>query len=130
MNRTDKDTLVDIIGKLKALAVSTKGKQPIKPPQIHDPFADHHEPSEPDWKINGAQMKLRGKFVKPPPTLPRREAGVSTPRGLACVCNRSSQQILCKVCGETFRGRVRLVCPRHPRCLYVMDVGCRGLCLL
>jgi len=44
-----------------------------------------------------------------------------------CVCLRPMKLVLCKVCGETFCGRVSLECMVHPRDLYLQDLKeCKG----
>ena len=43
-----------------------------------------------------------------------------------CTCSRPLKLVMCELCGETFRGRVKRVCNRHPKALYLQDVGeCR-----
>lgn len=41
----------------------------------------------------------------------------------ACICNRPSTTISCPNCGQTRVGRVRRICPAHPKRLYLMDVA-------
>jgi hypothetical protein len=47
------------------------------------------------------------------------------------VCNRPTMSILCKACGHTFRGRVRIKCNAHPGLVHLMDTEvcpkCGGL---
>ncbi|KAI8797890.1 DNA-directed RNA polymerase II subunit RPB1 [Biomphalaria glabrata] len=45
-----------------------------------------------------------------------------------CYCQKSPKMILCKTCGETFTGRVRAVCPAHPKKIFLMDIECCIVC--
>jgi len=54
-------------------------------------------------------------------------AAAPSPREVDCVCDRPLKLVMCRLCGETFRGRLRLVCPRHPGQIFLQDVtACRG----
>ena len=41
---------------------------------------------------------------------------------IPCPCHRPLRLIMCKVCGVTFTGRLRLLCPSHPSTRYIQDV--------
>merc|ERR1712059_110904 len=45
----------------------------------------------------------------------------------SCICHRPLKLVMCRLCGETFRGRVRVTCPSHPSAIFLSDVTvCRS----
>jgi hypothetical protein len=45
-----------------------------------------------------------------------------------CICNRKIMGILCRSCGNVFRGRVRQICRCHPNSRYLMDYEVCPVC--
>jgi len=45
-----------------------------------------------------------------------------------CICNRKIMGILCRSCGNVFRGRVRQICTYHPNSRYLMDYEVCPVC--
>ena len=41
-----------------------------------------------------------------------------------CICHRAKQLVLCQKCGETFQGRVKRDCAKHPKAIFLLDVSC------
>jgi len=41
--------------------------------------------------------------------------------GTDCICDRKLRLVLCPLCGDSFTGRVRKKCQKHPHDLYLMD---------
>ena len=46
----------------------------------------------------------------------------AVPGAPGCVCLRKLKLVLCKDCGNTFRGRVRRLCKIHPNSIYLLDM--------
>lgn len=57
---------------------------------------------------------------------PGKEMTVSEPT--ECICNRKIMGILCRSCGNVFRGRVRQICSYHPNSRYLMDYEVCPVC--
>ena len=87
------------------------GQQPVK--AVFDPFSRYHSRETEDLVKKSLFRKKAEK------TIP----GTNT----TCICNRPRQLVMCQHCGETFEGRVKLICPSHPSVTYLLDVvACRG----
>ena len=75
---------------------------------VYDPFSRYHNTQ--------AQDRVR--------VVPSNRIDTST---TICICNRPMQLVMCQHCGETFEGRVKMICPSHPSVTYLLDVmACRG----
>ncbi|XP_071793257.1 uncharacterized protein [Asterias amurensis] len=45
-----------------------------------------------------------------------------------CICQRAQCKVLCSICKQASRGRVRLQCPQHPHTIHLMDYDCCPTC--
>ena len=77
-----------------------------------------------DWRSKGTRGRNNQgqgskfkKYRKVPP-VPLH----AVPGGPGCVCLRKLKLVLCKDCGNTFRGRVRRLCKVHPSSIYLLDM--------
>jgi len=52
-----------------------------------------------------------------PPMDKRPDAGID-----GCICLRDMMRIFCEACGHAYEGRLRKICPIHPKDIYLYDV--------
>ena len=77
-----------------------------------------------DFKSKGTSGRKKGgqsskfKKTRKAPPIPLH----AVPGGPGCVCLRKLKLVLCKDCGNTFRGRVRRLCKIHPNSIYLLDM--------
>jgi len=88
------------------------GQQQVK--AVFDPFSRYH-------------IKEKEDLMKHSPFRSKAEKTIPGNTTTTCICNRPRQLVMCQHCGETFEGRVKLICPSHPSVTYLLDVvACRG----
>lgn len=70
--------------------------------------------------VNNNNRRTAPVITKPPeePPIERRpDAGIE-----GCICLRDMMRIFCESCGHADEGRLRKVCPLHPKDIYLYDV--------
>ena len=79
---------------------------------VYDPFSRYHTRET----VGGGRKAPSQKVDR-----------TSTTAATTCICNRPRQLVMCQHCGETFEGRVKMICPSHPSVTYLLDVvACKG----
>jgi hypothetical protein len=100
-------------GDLRPVPGHVQQNRPVQE-AVYDPFSRYHT----------RETALMGGGRKAPSQKVDR---ISTTAATTCVCNRPRQLVMCQHCGETFEGRVKLICPSHPSVTYLLDVvACKG----
>jgi len=70
--------------------------------------------------VNNNNRRTAPVIIKPPeePQIERRpDAGIE-----GCICLRDMMRIFCESCGHADEGRLRKICPLHPKDIYLYDV--------
>ncbi|XP_033632637.1 merozoite surface protein CMZ-8-like isoform X2 [Asterias rubens] len=75
----------------------------------------------------------RVEMTSPPPLLVAMARVSQTKRSSLsprnrCICQRAQCKVLCSICKQASRGRVRLQCPQHPHTIHLMDYDCCPTC--
>jgi hypothetical protein len=94
-------------GDLQSVPGHVQDATPVQ--AVYDPFSRYHNTQAQD----GVGMASSNR--------------IDTSTTTTCICNRPMQLVMCQHCGETFEGRVKMICPSHPSVTYLLDVvACRG----
>jgi len=67
---------------------------------------------------NRRDAPVNVKNQEEPPMEKRPDAGTN-----GCICLRDMMRIFCEACGHADEGRLRKICPMHPKDIYLYDVA-------
>uniref|UniRef100_A0A2A4JL75 Uncharacterized protein n=1 Tax=Heliothis virescens TaxID=7102 RepID=A0A2A4JL75_HELVI len=64
-----------------------------------------------------------GKVYKVPNRLGRGVPELTDVYTKKCSCNRDKTIVFCRSCGYYCNGRIRLICEKHPRVTFLLDIA-------